>query len=84
MNVGSFTLLLSISILLPSCSGNNSDTEDRTVVVFPGVSEPIQITEDGKEHLFASYYGINLGGKRILYYLFCLIGKVTKQRLLRA
>lgn len=28
-------------------------------VVFPEVSGPIQITKSGKEHLFASYYGIN-------------------------
>src|SRR5688572_8264778 len=30
-------------------------------VVFPRVSEPVQITDssNGKEHFFASYYGIN-------------------------
>ncbi|NOY97532.1 MAG: hypothetical protein GXO81_14405 [Chlorobi bacterium] len=28
-------------------------------VVFPEVSGPIQITKNGKEHFFASYYGIN-------------------------
>ena len=28
-------------------------------VIFPKVSEPIQITSNEKEHLFASYYGIN-------------------------
>ncbi|TYA78364.1 right-handed parallel beta-helix repeat-containing protein [Seonamhaeicola marinus] len=28
-------------------------------VSFPNVSEPIQITNNDKEHLFASYYGIN-------------------------
>lgn len=33
--------------------------EPGAVVAFPEVSEPIQITKDGKEHLFASYYGIN-------------------------
>lgn len=29
-----------------------------TSVQFPKVSEPIQITKNGKEHMFASYYGI--------------------------
>ncbi len=28
-------------------------------VNFPQVETPVQITENGKEHLFASYYGIN-------------------------
>ncbi len=28
-------------------------------VHFPDFSEPIQLVENGKEHLFASYYGIN-------------------------
>ena len=28
-------------------------------VSFPRISNPVQITESNKEHLFASYYGIN-------------------------
>jgi len=32
---------------------------DKLVVEFPKVSEPIAITSDPDEHLFASYYGIN-------------------------
>ncbi len=28
-------------------------------IKFPQVSKPVQITENNKEHLFASYYGIN-------------------------
>ncbi len=38
-----------------------SCTPDKTGihVVFPEVSEPAQITSGDKEHLFASYYGIN-------------------------
>jgi hypothetical protein len=28
-------------------------------IFFPEVNAPVQITENGKEHLFASYYGIN-------------------------
>ena len=34
---------------------------------FPEVSKPIQITENGKEHLFASYYGINSWSKNQRY-----------------
>ena len=30
-----------------------------TSVNFPKVSDPVQITDSSKEHLFASYYGIN-------------------------
>ena len=29
------------------------------VVVFPDVAEPVQITDNSKEHFYASYYGIN-------------------------
>lgn len=29
------------------------------IVSFPEISEPVQITSDEKQHLFASYYGIN-------------------------
>lgn len=28
-------------------------------VIFPDMTGPVQITENGKEHFFASYYGIN-------------------------
>ncbi|MFD2145437.1 hypothetical protein [Mucilaginibacter antarcticus] len=31
--------------------------------MFPAVSVPVQITPNGKEHLFASYYGINSWSK---------------------
>lgn len=37
------------------------------VVEFPKVSEPEQITQNGKEHLFASYYGINSFSKSEKY-----------------
>jgi hypothetical protein len=37
------------------------------IVTFPQPSEPIQITENGKEHLFASYYGINSWSKNQRY-----------------
>lgn len=35
------------------------DTTVGNKIYFPKISPPIQITRDGKEHLFASYYGIN-------------------------
>jgi hypothetical protein len=34
---------------------------------FPKISEPLQITANGKEHLFASYYGINSWSKNERY-----------------
>lgn len=36
-----------------------SDKKEGVSVSFPIPGEPVQITKDGKEHLFASYYGIN-------------------------
>jgi hypothetical protein len=44
-----------IMIILWSCS----NTRTGLTVVFPVVSEPVQITKNDKEHFFASYYGIN-------------------------
>ena len=40
-----------------SCSTNTK--ESGISVTFPQPSDPIQITKSSKEHLFASYYGIN-------------------------
>jgi WD40 repeat protein len=37
--------------------------QDGNTIKFPRVSGPIQITENSKEHLFASYYGINSWSK---------------------
>ncbi len=44
-----------------SCEENKQEENviQNTPVVFPKVSAPIQITDNNKEHLFASYYGIN-------------------------
>ncbi|WP_430933700.1 right-handed parallel beta-helix repeat-containing protein [Saccharicrinis sp. 156] len=39
--------------------GFSNKAEKYTSVSFPKISKPIQITKNGKEHLFASYYGIN-------------------------
>lgn len=41
--------------------------QSESTVVFPKVSEPIQITDNTKEHLFASYYGINSWSKNERY-----------------
>jgi hypothetical protein len=35
--------------------------------MFPQISDPVQITQNGKEHLFASYYGINSWSKNERY-----------------
>ena len=50
-----FFLALFLSAVLFSCNQKNEGVQ----VIFPKISEPIQITANGKEHLFASYYGIN-------------------------
>ena len=46
-------------IILISIITVNSNGQSGIRVVFPKVSTPIQITDNSKEHLFASYYGIN-------------------------
>jgi len=51
-------LILSLTILF-SC--NNK--EPGIKVIFPQTGEPVQITDSDKEHLFASYYGINSWSK---------------------
>ena len=54
---------LIILVLAIGCTVQRS----RLAVVFPKVSEPEQITKNGKEHLFASYYGINSFSKSQKY-----------------
>lgn len=53
-------MLLGFSI---SCTQKPAEqpAEDKSsnTVHFPEVSEPIQLIDNGKEHLYASYYGIN-------------------------
>lgn len=48
-----------IVVLLFSCADNKTGVD----INFPEISEPFQITENSKEHLFASYYGINSWSK---------------------
>ena len=52
-----YTFYISILafLLLVSCSRK----QQGVIVIFPKVGEPVQITKNDKEHLFASYYGIN-------------------------
>lgn len=48
------------SSLIPSLA-NGTDTNEPEEIIsrFPAFSKPIQITKDGKEHLYASYQGID-------------------------
>ncbi len=48
--------LLWIILFLSSCNGHKTEG---IRVLFPKMTGPEQITANGKEHLFASYYGIN-------------------------
>jgi len=58
MKTSNFLVLLSLTILF-SCN----DKESGIRVTFPQAGEPVQITDSNKEHLFASYYGINSWSK---------------------
>lgn len=49
-----FSVVLILTIAWSYCNAQSG-----TRVVFPKVSEAVQITNNDKEHLFASYYGIN-------------------------
>jgi Tol biopolymer transport system component len=45
--------------LLTILNTSVSDKSNGTCVGFPDISDPLSITDTNKEHLFASYYGIN-------------------------
>jgi len=53
-----------ISIILIQCTRTK---QEGISVAFPSISGPVQITDDNKEHLFASYYGINSFSKSQKY-----------------
>ncbi len=55
-------LAVFVLIIVAGCA----DHKDHTTVKFPHVSDPVQVT-DGREHLFASYYGINSFSKSQRY-----------------
>src|SRR5690606_22297282 len=53
-------LALSLMGALSACDNvGKSEDSGKTVVVFPKVTGPIQLTEGPKEHFYASYYAIN-------------------------
>ncbi len=43
------------------------EKKESIIVSFPNISEPVQITNNKSEHLFASYYGINSFNKSQKY-----------------
>ena len=46
-------------IILTSCTQKPAEETNGNTVHFPEISDPVQLVDNGKEHLFASYYGIN-------------------------
>jgi hypothetical protein len=48
-------LISALCLIICSCT---SPQKKGTVVVFPEISGPVRITDNNKEHFFASYYGI--------------------------
>lgn len=57
-----YFLIVLLVGLISSCNSENAGVKDKnagTTVVFPKIGGPVQITDNGKQHLFASYYGIN-------------------------
>ena len=50
----------------------------QVTVKFPAVSPPVQITDNSKAHLFASYYGINSWSKNQRYVTVLETGVTTK------
>lgn len=51
--------MIRISLIILIFVFGCTQQKNLSVTVFPKVSEPVQITKSDKEHLFASYYGIN-------------------------
>ncbi|GAB3005114.1 hypothetical protein GCM10027284_23560 [Cyclobacterium sediminis] len=54
-----FTLLSCLIVISCTERSSNEEKSNPNLVHFPKVSEPIQLVDNGKEHLYASYYGIN-------------------------
>ena len=48
-----------ISVLLFSIYSCSNSKGNKQHTPFPNISQPIQITDNGHEHFFASYFGIN-------------------------
>ncbi|MBA7570907.1 hypothetical protein ES708_12663 [subsurface metagenome] len=71
MRTKNYLLMVLIMIIGWSCINRQSGIP----VVFPEVNEPVQVTKNGKEHLFASYYGINSWSKSERYVTVLETGK---------
>ena len=65
MNTRNKMLGIFIALMMTGCMSHPEG--DGVRVIFPKISEPIQITGSDKEHLFASYYGINSFSKSQRY-----------------
>lgn len=66
MKIDNIILTFVLALIITAC--NVKPMEKKAVTVsFPKVSEPIQITGGHKQHLFASYYGINSFSKNQRY-----------------
>lgn len=54
-------LLILCSFTLPGCQDKPATAEKQEVITveFPKISDPVLLVDNGKEHLYASYYGIN-------------------------
>jgi hypothetical protein len=51
--------LFLLSLILGCSTPTDSGWSNAVIVEFPRIEGPTQISQNGKEHLFASYYGIN-------------------------
>lgn len=54
-----YFLFLSVLTVTTGCKQKSSEKQSANTVHFPEFSEPIQLVDNGKEHFYASYYGIN-------------------------
>lgn len=59
--------LLAILVFVVSQLSIAQNEKSQNQVLFPKVSDPIQLVDNGKEHLYASYYGINSFSKNQKY-----------------
>ena len=46
-------------LVITGCNQKSNIETSSNTVNFPEVSEPVQLMDNGKEHFYASYYGIN-------------------------
>jgi hypothetical protein len=53
-----FLFLTALTVTI-GCTEKSSNNQTGNTVHFPEFSEPIQLVDNGKEHFYASYYGIN-------------------------